>query len=166
MCFQKSTTFFFLILLSISGCQKERETTVRVSSIAFWTDTDIDLHIGQSVVIQATGEVYGRYTPPERVWGPLGPEGQTDEIADSLWMLPGVPKITLLAKIGEDGEPFEVGSEMRISAERQGRLFLGVNDRVYLHPQDHHYKEGVTQQMHTGCYEDNKGEFTAKITFH
>jgi len=154
-----------LILAGFFSCQKT--TTVTVSSVDFWTDTNIEVKAGQAITIEATGEVYGQYNPPEHIWGPLGPEGQTDELADSLWMLPGVPKIILIAKIGEDGEPFEVGSEMRISAEqRQGRLFLGVNDRVYLHPQDHHYKEGVTQQMHTGCYEDNKGEFTAKITFH
>ena len=153
-----------LILAGFFSCQKT--TTITVSSADFWTDTNIEVKAGQAITIEATGEVYGQYNPPERVWGPLGPEGQTDELADSLWMLPGVPKIILIAKIGKDGEPFEVGSEMRISAERQGRLFLGVNDRVYLHPQDHHYKEGVTQKMHTGCYEDNKGEFTAKFTFH
>jgi len=154
------------IFISLSSLSCRNEAKVTVSSVHFWTDSQIDVQAGQTVTIKATGEVYGRYAPPERVWGPIGPEGQTDELADSLWMLPGVPKIILIAKIGEDGEPFEVGSEMRISAERQGRMFLGVNDRVYLHPQDHHYKAGVTQQMHTGCYEDNKGEFTAKIAFH
>ncbi len=162
MCYRLLVTIF--ISLSSLSCQNEVKVTV--SSVDFWTDTKIEVKAGQAITIQATGEVYGQYNPPEHIWGPLGPDGQTDEIADSLWMLPGVPKITLLAKIGEDGEPFEVGSEMRIYAERQGRLFLGVNDRVYLHPQDHHYKEGVMQQMHTGCYEDNKGEFTPKITFH
>ncbi len=56
-------------------------------------------------MIEATGEVYGRYNPPGHIRGPLGPDGQTDEIADSLWMLPGVPKIALIAKIGEEGKP-------------------------------------------------------------
>jgi hypothetical protein len=132
--------------------------------VNFWTDTEIDLQAGQTIAIEASGEVFGRYAPPERVWGPLGPEGQTDEIADSLWMLPGVPKIALIAKIGEEGRPFKVGSKVKFVSDREGKLFLGVNDRVYLHPADHHYVEGETRQTHEGCYTDNKGEFIAKIS--
>jgi len=153
-----------LILVGFFSCQKV--TTVTVSSVDFWTGTNIEVKAGHAITIEATGEVYGRYNPPEHIWGPLGPDGQTDEIADSLWMLPGAPKIALIAKIGKEGNPFKIGSGTKISTEYDGQLFLGVNDRVYLHPQDHHYKEGVTQQMHTGCYEDNKGKFRAKITFH
>ena len=105
--------FVIAILITISLCSCQEKTKVTVSSIDFWTDTHVDIRGGQTVSIQATGEVYGRYSPPDGVWGPLGPEGQTDEIADSLWMLPGVPKIALIAKIGEEGEPFEVGSEKK-----------------------------------------------------
>ena len=78
-------------------------------------------------------------------------------------MLPGVPKIALIAKIGEDGEPFKVGSKTKVAANDGGRLYLGVNDRVYLHPEDHHYVEGESRRMHAGCYEDNKGEFDVQI---
>ncbi|MFQ5637564.1 MAG: hypothetical protein ACE5IR_06165 [bacterium] len=155
--------FFLAIFIAMGslGCQKE--TTVTVSSVDFWTDTGIDVKVGQTISISAEGEVYGHYNPPERVWGPLGPEGQTDESADSLWMLPGSPKIALIAKIGEDGTPLKIGASASFSTERKGRLFLGVNDRVYLHPSDHHYVEGESRQMHTGCYEDNKGQFTVQL---
>ncbi len=51
----------------------------------------------------------------------------------------------------------------KISTQYAGQLFLGLNDRIYLHPQDHHYIEGESRQIHVGCYEDNKGEFTARI---
>lgn len=150
-----------LILAGFFNCQKE--TTVTVSSVDFWTDTKIEVKAGQAITIQATGEIYGQYNPPEHIWGPLGPDGQTDEIADSLWMLPGAPKIALIAKIGKEGKPFKIGSGTKISTEYDGQLFLGVNDRVYLHPEDHHYIEGESPQIHAGCYEDNKGEFTVRI---
>ncbi len=150
-----------LIFVSFFSCQKE--TAVTVSSIDFWTDTKVEVKAGQVITIEATGEVYGQYNPPAHIWGPLGPEGQTDEVADSLWMLPGAPKIVLIGKIGEEGKPFEVSREVDFSAENGGLLFLGVNDRVYLHPLDHHYVEKDSRQIHAGCYEDNKGEFTARI---
>ena len=73
-----------LITLSFS-CQKE--TTVTVSSVDFWTDTKVKVKAGQTITIEASGEVYGQYNPPDHIWGPLGPEGQTDEVAESLWML-------------------------------------------------------------------------------
>ena len=151
------------IFISLGSLSCQNEVKVAVSSVHFWTDSQIEVRAGQTVIIKATGEVYGRYAPPEHVWGPIGPKGQTDELADSLWMLPGAPKIALIGKIGEEGNPFKIGNETKISVVLDGRLFLGVNDRVYLHPADHHYVEGNTQQMHTGCYEDNRGEFKVQI---
>ena len=94
-----------IVLLIAAGLSCQKETTVTVSSVDIWTGTKIEVKAGQVIIVEATGEVYGLYDPPERIWGPLGPDGQTDEIADSLWMLPGVPKIALIAKIGEEGKP-------------------------------------------------------------
>ena len=156
-------TLLPIVWLMTLGYSCQKETIVTVASVDIWTGTKIEVKAGEIIIIEATGEVYGRYNPPDHIWGPLGPDGQTDEIADSLWMLPGVPKIALFAKIGEEGKPFKIGSGTRISAQYDGELFLGLNDRIYLHPQDHHYIEGESRQIHVGCYEDNKGEFTARI---
>ena len=154
--------FFTPLMIVAIACQSDIKS-VTVSSVDFWTDTGIDIMAGQRLSVEASGEVFGHYNPPKRIWGPLSPDGQTDEIADSLWMLPGVPKIALIAKIGEDGTPIKIGRAAIFSADRDGRLFLGVNDRVYLHPSDHHYVEGDPRRMHQGCYTDNKGEFLARI---
>ncbi len=94
-----------IALLITLGFSCQKETTVTVSSVDIWTGTKIEVKAGQIIMIEAIGEVYGRYNPPGHIWGSLGPDGQTDEIADSLWMLPGVPKIALIAKIGEEGKP-------------------------------------------------------------
>ncbi len=91
-----------LITLGFS-CQKRQQ--LRFLPVDIWTGTKIEVKAGQIIMIEAIGEVYGRYNPPGHIWGSLGPDGQTDEIADSLWMLPGVPKIALIAKIGEEGKP-------------------------------------------------------------
>ena len=165
-CAVRMRFLFFAPLLILSIACESDIKIVTVSSVDFWTDTKINVMAGQTISIKASGEVFGHYNPPERIWGPLTPDGQTDEIADSLWMLPGVPKIALIAKIGEDGTPIKIGKAAILSADRDGRLFLGVNDRIYLHPSDHHYAEGDTRHMHQGCYTDNRGEFLARITIH
>ena len=94
-----------IVLLITLGFSCQKETTVTVFSVDIWNGTKIEVKAGQIIMIEATAEVYGRYNPSGHICGPLGPDGQTDEIADSLWMLPGLPKIALIAKIGEEGKP-------------------------------------------------------------
>ncbi len=83
------------------------------------------------MTIRARGEWL--YTPGEY----HGPEGHARFPAPSLYPLsnPGgyerthaVPGGVLIGRIGEDGPPFLVGRGTTVRAEKQGALYLRVND--------------------------------------
>jgi hypothetical protein len=104
-----------------------------------WTDTGIDLSIGDKVLIEADGTV----NPAAPNFPVNGPNGN---------LLAGLTKVerleernhaSLIGRIGEAGAPFWVGSRHLSKANTEGRLFLGINDSLV---------------------ENNAGEFTATIT--
>jgi len=124
--------------------------SVAVPSTEQWTDTGIDLSIGDTMSIAAGGEI-----SPKTGSIPFnGPDGNTDSFA-VVYNVEGLKgkhneeglgeanHASLIGRIGEAGAPFLVGSELLSTAETQGRLFLGIND------------EDV---------ENNAGEFIATIT--
>ena len=106
-----------------------------------WTDTGIDLSIGDGVLIEADGAI----NPASAI--PLhGPDGVPDRPDARQFNVEGVEEAnhnSLIGRIGEAGAPFLVGSQLLFEADTEGRLFLGIND--------------------TGVG-NNAGEFTATIT--
>jgi hypothetical protein len=108
-----------------------------------WTDTGIDLSIDDTVLIEADGAV----TPSETssVIPVNDPDGNTDPAARHFNVegLEEANHAALIGRIGEDGAPFQVGSQLLTEVDTEGRLFLGIND------------SGVG---------NNAGEFTATIT--
>lgn len=136
---------------------------VRVPAQDAWTQTPIDLHVGQSISIEANGSArVVRLTIGEYLFGfdfdrRAGPAGtylwprsyaaRYAHEAPSAFPLPAIddgpfPAFGLIGKIGADGPPFYVGARYDGQADRAGRLFLGINDD---RPQD------------------NRGAFTARI---
>ena len=107
-----------------------------------WTDTGIDLSIGDTVLIEADGAV----TPTRNPVIPLhDPNGHPDPTARQ-YNVEGLEEAnhnSLIGRIGEAGAPFLVGSQLLTRADTEGRLFLGINDIDVL---------------------NNSGEFTATIT--
>jgi hypothetical protein len=107
-----------------------------------WTDTGIDLSIGDSVLIEADGAI-----TPSKGDVPLhGPDGVPNRPDARVFNLEGVEEAnhnSLIGRIGESGALFLVGSQLQFEAGTEGRLFLGMND--------------------TGVG-NNAGEFTATIT--
>ncbi len=90
-----------------------------------WQDSGVFLEAGQIVTISATGtwgdgatmsDANGR--PSQMLFG------RRDEVA-----LPSAPVMLLVGKIGEDGVPFRIGSELRLTAPRAGPLLMMANDR-------------------------------------
>lgn len=130
---------------------EEYDLTVRVGAQQVWTDSGVDLRAGQPVSISASGRIVaGRPGKLERdVVAEVDPEGTylfSDKAADREFPLPAAsggpaPCYGLIGRIG-DGEPFFIGRSRSWTADRGGRLFLGVNDY------------DVT---------DNSGEFHARI---
>ena len=118
------------------------EVSVVVPGTEPWTDTGVDLSVGDTVLIEADGAV----TPAENSESLYGPDGVPDRPSARVFNIDGLEEENhngLIGRIGEGGAPFRVGSELQYTAETDGRLFLGVNDSDVA---------------------NNAGEFTATIT--
>jgi Ca2+-binding EF-hand superfamily protein len=97
--------------------------TVQVSAREPWTDTGLDVFVGDVLAIRATGTIEwadnrGAVAPPAGAAGRATPNAP----------VPGQGLGALVGRIG-DGPAF-LAADGTIRVERNGRLFLGVNDDV------------------------------------
>jgi hypothetical protein len=93
-----------------------------------YTDTGIDLSVGQNVTVTASGTIH--HAPAADATA--GPDGATDPTLRQFNVqVNGKPldanHAALIGKIG-DGTPFLVGSHKTFTADHTGRFFLGIND--------------------------------------
>ncbi len=80
-------------------------------------DTGINIRKGDKVTITASGTVYIRH------WGlSVSPDGNQS----SGTQISGIPAGALMGKVGNNGPLFLVGSSHKSTADRAGRLFLGI----------------------------------------
>jgi hypothetical protein len=79
---------------------------------------------GDTLRLQAKGTWL--YTPDEY----HGPEGHARYRAPSFYPLPGVRGGALIGRIGEDGQPFYVGRHSTRWVEREGTLYLRIDDDI------------------------------------
>ncbi len=95
---------------------------VDVSGLAQWTDTGIDVGVGEHLAVTATGLVAhgggGEY-------GPAGDPALTNFGAN---VVNCVGHVALIGRVGALGDAFYVGPDTSFAATRADRLFLGVND--------------------------------------
>lgn len=111
---------------------------VRVDPKLRWTDTGIDVRAGDVLTISARGTIQ-MSTDPNDVATPAGSRTGRSAPASPINAIAGV----LIARIDESA-PIVVGDQRSVTASREGRLYLGVND-------DH--------------LPDNTGEFQVTIGF-
>jgi len=95
----------------------------RIYSYRGWQSTGIQLAKGDVYTIRAEGR--WMYSP---FAGPNGPEGHRRYLAPSFYPLPNVGGGALLGRVGEDGPPFYVGRGTQGQAERNGFLYLRIDD--------------------------------------
>lgn len=110
---------------------------VTVPAHQVWTETDYQVRRGATITIAARGEIITSDPARANPGAPseVGPEGTflfSDDAVDREFPLPAggrgpAPCFCLIARV-EDGEPFFVGRGRSFKADRDGRLFLGVND--------------------------------------
>jgi hypothetical protein len=99
-----------------------------------WTDTGLDLAVGSSVSITASGTI--KIAPEDPGKTPagdsscIGPTGRKIDPTSETWLTPGLTCWSLVGRIGEDGVPFEIGTSLSFPVETAGRLYLGVNDEI------------------------------------
>ena len=108
---------------------------VDVPGTMTWTDTGVDVEVGDSVELDATGTVMHNKDDPSTAVGPNG--ASDDELDGPELNQVGVGVYVnppghggLIGKIGEDSEDeIGVGSHLEIdSSTTAGRLYLGIND--------------------------------------
>lgn len=92
---------------------------------AQWTDSGVDLAVGQAVTITATGTLqYMDGNSP-------GPQGTARSWKDLLRSMPvnSAGRGALIGRIGSDdaAQPFLVGAQLKFTVRAPGRLFLGIN---------------------------------------
>jgi hypothetical protein len=104
-----------------------------------WTDTGINIKIGQRVEITAYGS-WGIWDEHPEIWPLVGPEGYLNELQiistkshwsydyiHSLLPLPEAIIGSLIGRIGNSG-PVHVGGSKQFIAGNSGSLYLGCND--------------------------------------
>jgi hypothetical protein len=95
----------------------------RVYAYRGWQSTGIQLHKGDQYFIHAEGIwLYSPYA------GPNGPEGHSRYLAPSFYPLPNVRGGALIGRVGEEGRPFYVGRGRSGLADRNGLLYLRIDD--------------------------------------
>lgn len=102
-------------------------THVSVQATERWTDTGLDVAEGDEITFGATGRIF------DDLGGRPDQSFEPDGLADTEGRHSGDPyrpfnHAVLVGRIGEDGVPFSIGSSLDLTAEEEGRLFLGIND--------------------------------------
>ena len=100
-----------------------REKQIMVVANAAWSDTGVDVTSGQSIYLEASGEI--RWGPNRRA----GPSGEQSSPYNSARPMPNRPGAALIGRIGTSSDYFFVGDDRgAIRVRGSGRLFLGIND--------------------------------------
>jgi hypothetical protein len=94
----------------------------RIYAYRGWQSLGLFVKQGDRIDIQAQGSWL--YTPDEY----HGPEGHARYPAPPFYPLPGVAGGALIGRIGETGQPFLVGRRTSWFAERDGLLYLRIDD--------------------------------------
>ena len=137
-----------LVAAPAGAAQQSAEHNVTVNPKPIYTDTGIAVHKGDTVTITASGKLHfggGQISALDPAGIPWGK--QCDDIANPQfrsipWPLKGAPCWSLLGRIGR-AKPIEIGPSKTFTADRDGKLFLGVNDNFV---------------------RDNEGSWDAKVT--
>lgn len=91
-----------------------------------WIDTGIELRKGQKIEFYSDGEICLK-NEPGNCCSPDGIAGRT-----SFWAtMEAVNLGALIGKIGDEGEPFLIGSQKQGTIYGGGRLYLGINDSIH-----------------------------------
>ena len=127
--------------ITMTTAPKLGPTTVNVLAAQAWTDTRVACTTGLVLDIQAFGQVLHNAPDPASA---VGPDGYPDPYWHQ-FNVDGLPNSNFASLIGslDQAEPFFVGASTTFTCPKEGKLFLGINDKG----------RG-----------DNTGEFVATIT--
>ena len=113
-----------LIRMGLGPLRQNDLSQPRVYAYRDWQSVGVQLSPGDIVRLRAEGTWL--YTPGEY----HGPEGHHKYPAPNTYPINGVAGGVLLGRVGEDGRPFIVGRGGTFVADREGFLFLRINDDI------------------------------------
>ena len=116
----------FGVLLASAEWRPQQQDALsinRVYAYRGWQSTGIQLDKGDKYTIHAEGQ--WMYSP---FAGPNGPEGHRRFRAPDFYPLPGVAGGALIGRVGEEDGPFYVGKGTSGYAQRNGLLYLRIDD--------------------------------------
>jgi predicted nucleic acid-binding protein len=97
---------------------------IAVAADRGWTDTGINVRVGQQLTINADGRI--RLSRDSQNF--VTAAGASDRVANAT--LPNAPLGGMVARFG-DSEPVFIGQSRTFRATQGGRLYLGVNDSYF-----------------------------------
>jgi hypothetical protein len=101
-----------------------------VSATEWWTDTGVDVFEGDVVKVEATGTIFAAVGDPRTEVGPDG--SPNPEFAganrDEHGVQVGGGHGALIGTLSRDRPPFLIGAANTLRIDRDGHLFLSVND--------------------------------------
>ena len=106
---------------STESARTPETVTVVVDGTQMWTDAGVDVRAGDRVAVTAGGQVF------HNEGNSIGPEGFPNR-PDLLTPFPELNHAALIGRIGDSDDAFYLGTSQTITAETDGRLYLGVND--------------------------------------
>lgn len=108
-----------------SNAERKLDFKIKVSAQQPWTDTNVDLVVGDHVTVTSDGTLKYMENPA------VSPQGVARTWKDTLRSLPvnEAGRGALIARISDNtaAVPFLIGPEKTFDANRSGRLYLGIN---------------------------------------
>jgi hypothetical protein len=105
------------------GTAGNQAGSIRVPANSHWTETQVTVREGESLVLRADGEI--AFAPNERASAAGIPRGTRGGATP----LPNAPAGALIGRI-DNGPAFLIGRQTSVRMPASGRLFLGINDDV------------------------------------
>jgi hypothetical protein len=115
-----------LAWLALRPTPKSKAIEMFVEANKGWTDTGLELLSGESVMISASGTVNTFGGEPGRN---TGPSGEIYLCIESDCFMQNAGFGALVARISS-GSPFKIGSKLSFIADRNGKLYLAINDNT------------------------------------
>lgn len=141
---------------------EEEQKTFNVPLDVPWTPTGITISAGQTLTAKATGKGVWKnisqsspnsYPKSFEECTPDGtpPVDDKDYYANIIsYAAADAYKGALLAKVGESGKPFKLGTDFKGVIQSSGTLYLGIND--------------MRPEVDPNAFKDNSGSYTVQIT--
>jgi len=123
--------------------------TMTVQANQPWQKSDVHVSSGSQLKILAMGK--WSQAPAINAWS--GPEGLASGPGKEV---PWISSNALMGKIGVEGKPFEVGTEIKLQATRDGDLYFAIND-----PFD--WVKDNSGSMQVTVYQQSGGQPSPKI---